>query len=285
MCRVSKHDALIATLAYGDVFDYPLTRQELILWFLYYPVRDGDIPKGIGSCAKHKKASWQSGKWMIAQRASRWLSLVPAIQLVGVTGGLAVNNAGRDDDIDLFFIVADGTLWVSRMLATILMDIIGLRRHPRNKHIANKVCLNMFMTEGAVKLAKPDRDFFTAHEVLQMQPLFVREDTYKRFLRANQWVSQYLPNAWRYKNKMCNNAQCTMKNNIFTHISHCELRLFESPARAIQLWYMQKHRTHEVITDTTLRFHPKDARVWIRRKLRARLAKFNIPLDKVFYAS
>ena len=63
------------------------------------------------------------------------------------------------------------------------------------------------------------------------------------------------------------------------------MRLFEWPAKQIQLWYMARHRTHEVITDTTLRFHPRDARVWVKRKLSARLAKFNIPLDKVFYAS
>lgn len=61
--------------------------------------------------------------------------------------------------------------------------------------------------------------------------------------------------------------------------------ILEPLAKFIQLWYMEKHRTYEVITDTTLRFHPKDARVWVKRKLASRLAKFNIPLDKVFYAS
>lgn len=275
MSRISKHEALVATLAYGDVFDYPLTRQELIRWFLYYPIRS--VPRGFGSRAKHKKASWQSGKWMIAKRAIRWLSLVPTIQLVGVTGGLAANNAGRDDDIDLFCIVADGTLWISRMLATTLMDIIGLRRHPKDQRVANKVCLNMFMTEGAMKLAKPDQDCFTAHEVLQMQPLFVREDTYKRFLRANQWVKKFLPNAWRWRA----NSKWKIENR---KINKFLFTLVEPLAKIIQIWYMKKHRTSEVITDTMLRFHPEDARVWVKRRLRARLAKFNIPLDKVFYA-
>lgn len=60
--------------------------------------------------------------------------------------------------------------------------------------------------------------------------------------------------------------------------------LLEPIARVVQLWYMRNHRTHEVISDTSLRFHPKDARVWIKRKLRTRLAKLHVPLDKVFYA-
>lgn len=60
--------------------------------------------------------------------------------------------------------------------------------------------------------------------------------------------------------------------------------LLEPLAKYIQLWYMGRHRTHEVITGTMLRFHPKDARVWVRQKLGTRLKRYSIPLDKVFYA-
>ena len=294
MSRVSKHDAFIATLAYADVFDYPLTKQELLRWFLYYPVdrvpKINDIEqywkyviwkgKRKQVSLREKKLVWQPDKWAIAERGSRWLSIVPTIQLVGVTGGLAMNNAGEYDDIDLFFIVANGTLWISRLLATLLMDMLGLRRHPQDTSVANKVCLNMFITEGAMKLAKPDQDCFTAHEVLQMQPLFVREDTYKRFLRANQWVKKFLPNAWREKYQV-SGIRYQEKSDIGIWC----LKLLEKPSRFFQLWYMRKHRTNEVISDTILRFHPKDARIWIKRKLASRLAAFNIPLDKVFYAS
>jgi len=280
MYRISKHDATIATLAYGDVFDYSLTRQELIRWFLYYPVRAVVIPKDTGFSMINQKAPWQAGKWAIARRASRWLSAIPTIQLVGVTGGLAMNNAGRDDDIDLFFIVADGTLWISRMMVTLLVDLLGLRRHPNEVSVANKVCLNMFMTASSTGLPDRDRDCFTAHEVLQMAPLWEQKGTYKKFLRSNRWVARYLPNAWKEKQTIKVMEMCTS----FPLVIFL-MRLFEWPAKQLQLWYMARHRTREVITDTILRFHPKDARVWIKRKLSARLAKFHIPLDKVFYAS
>jgi hypothetical protein len=280
MYPLSKHDATIATLAYGDVFDYSLTRQELTRWFLYYPVRAVTTPKRTGFSIAKQKIPRQSGKWAIAQRASRWLSAVPTIQLVGVTGGLAMNNAGAGDDIDLFFIVADGTLWVSRMLATILMDIIGLRRHPKDTSVADKVCLNMFMTAGSTGLAAADRDCFTAHEVLQMVPLWEQKGAYKRFLRSNRWAGTYLPNAWKEKQTIKVMEMCTSFPLVIVL-----MRLLEWPSKQLQLWYMVRHRTREVITDTVLRFHPRDARIWIKRKLRARLAKYHIPLDKVFYAS
>ena len=278
MYPISKHDALIATLAYGDIFDYSLTRQEIIRWFLYYPIRS--VPRGFGSRAKHEKVSWQKCKWMIAEKASRWLLLVPTIKLVGVTGGLAMNNAGKGDDIDLFFIVADGTLWVSRMIAILLMDMLGLRRHPKDTSVADKVCLNMFMTARFTCLPESDRDCYTAHEVLQMVPIWEQEGTYRKFLQSNRWVAKYLPNAWK-DNKMTVVTKMYMSFPLVIFF----MRLFEWPAKYLQLLYMARHRTSEVITDTMLRFHPRDARVWVKRKLSARLAKFHIPLDKVFYAS
>ncbi|MCX6792062.1 MAG: hypothetical protein NT149_03430 [Candidatus Gottesmanbacteria bacterium] len=280
MSRISKHDALIATLAYADVFDYALTRQEVSRWFLYYPVGAVTLPKHTGFSITNRISPRQAGKWNIAARSSRWLASIPTIQLVGVTGGLAMNNAGIRDDIDLFFVVADGTLWVSRLLATLLMDFLGLRRHPQDQRVADKVCLNMFMTASATCLPVRDRDCFTAHEVLQMVPLWEQNGAYQRFLRSNQWVSTYLPNAWKEKKTAKVDQMCTS----FPLVIFL-MRLFEWPAGRLQLWYMVRRRTHEVITDTTLRFHPKDARIWVKRKLAARLAKFHIPLDKVFYAS
>lgn len=280
MSRISKHDATIATLAYGDVFDYSLTRQGVSRWFLFYPVTGLRIPENPGFSIARREAPRQIRKWKIAERAGRWLSLIPTIHMVGVTGGLAMNNAGVEDDIDLFFIVAGGTLWVTRMLATILMDILGLRRHPEDRRVADKVCLNMFMTERATALPTSDRDCFTAHEVLQMVPIWEQPGTYKRFLFTNRWAQRYLPNAWKEKNQTI-----VPKTYISFPLVILCMRVFEWSSRYLQLWYMARHRTREVITDTTLRFHPRDARVWVKRKLAARLKKHHIPLDKVFYAS
>jgi hypothetical protein len=279
MYPLSKHDATIATLAYGAVFGYALTRQEVSRWLLFYPVRSVAIPNDTGFSITDQKTQRQNGKWAIAQRAGRWLAGIPTIQLAGVTGGLAMNNARAIDDIDLFFVVADGTLWVSRLLATVLMDILGLRRHPEDVSVADKVCLNMFMTASATGLPQPDRDCFTAHEVLQMVPLWEQRGSYNRFLRSNRWVSLYLPNAWKEKNTV----RVSRVYTSFPLVIFC-MRLFEWPAKKLQLWYMAHHRTREIITDTVLRFHPRDARIWVKRKLAARLAKTHIPLDKVFYA-
>lgn len=206
-------DFTLATVAYADVFDYPLTKQELSLWlikvtkiaqagklqnkdgFYFLKGRSGLIQ------IRRERSMWQQEKWAIGRRAASVLSHIPTIQLVGVTGGLAMNNAKVGDDIDLFLVVSDGTLWISRLMATICMDILRLRRRPHDVTVTNKVCLNMFMTERGMGVSPDEQDCFSAHEVLQMQPVFDRRSMYKRFLNANTWVRTYLPNAWRYKNK------------------------------------------------------------------------------------
>ena len=201
-------DLTIATAAYADIFDFPLAREELVRWMIkahrpnltklqqkdgYYFLKGRE---GIVSLRK-KRSIWQPDKWDIARRAAKVLSSIPMVRLVGVTGGLAMNNADQADDIDLFIVVADRWLWTTRFLATLSMDLVGLRRHPNDSKVANKVCLNMFVSTLAVPAA--ERDLFSAHEVLQMEPIADKGSTYKKFLAANSWTQKFLPNAWRYR--------------------------------------------------------------------------------------
>jgi len=296
--RISTQDAIRATVAYADIFDYPLTREELRTWMIIsskkiQKVRGIDEKNGLfyvhrrSALIKFRQARqfWQEKKWNIARRAAWWLSLIPTIHLVGVTGGLAMNNADEDDDIDLFIITAFRALWISRLLATGLMQLVGLRRKPDETYVKNKVCLNMFMapryTTYALGLDIPseERDCFSAHEVLQMCPIWEQPGIYHKFIGSNGWVDAYLPCALALKQK-----QQVVSVHRTPSLVIVLFRIFEYPAKMLQLWYMRKRRTSEVITDTIIRFHPKDARIWVKRKLAARLVKFNIPLDKVFYA-
>ncbi|MBI3385590.1 hypothetical protein HY031_00730 [Candidatus Gottesmanbacteria bacterium] len=139
----------------------------------------------------------------------------------------------------------------------------------------------MFMSEDAVKVQKDEQDLFTAYEVLQMVPLWERERAYKKFLSANRWVSNFLPNAWerRQQGSVGTKYGLGSVSRIFLPI----LYFVEPVARSVQLWYMNKRRTSEVIRQGVLRFHPRDARIWVREAFAMRLARHNLPLDKIFY--
>ena len=306
--KISHRDRVLATICYADIFDFPLTPDELLFWcigekgnlsgalpsviaqetdtgqsFLYVKKRRSIIKE------RARRFGWAKEKWDVARRVSRWLFFIPTIDLVGVTGGLAMHNAKKDDDIDMFFIVRSGTLWTSRLLATIVVELLGMRRRPNETRVRNKICLNMFMSDDALSLSSHERDLFAAHEVLQMHPLWKRGGVYRKFLSKNNWVRKFLPHAWREKRYVIRETRYeNLKKNIIvsylSHITYHLVRLFEMPFRFMQLWYMHEHRTTEIVTDNILRFHPNDARVWIKKELEKRLHRYNIPLVKIFYA-
>jgi hypothetical protein len=232
-------------------------------------------------------------KWMVVSRIARWLAYIPSIQLVGVTGALAMGNAGRTDDIDLFIVTHRKTLWITRILTVLLIEILGNRRHPGQKEVANSICLNMFITIDGLALPRNERDLYTAHEVMQMVPVWDREDWYKQFLGANRWIISYLPNWWKEKKKKHfiftrNNTKSfpqILSPKIILPIVLYVFRLFEPIAKRIQLMYMQKRRTREIIGDSVVRFHPRDTRAFVYDELSKRMSTLNIPLDNVFVLS
>lgn len=299
--NISTRDSLLAAVLYADVFDASLRWDEVILWrvgrrgvavslpsplkriwakgasFIVLPGRTGLV--GI----HRRRELVAQAKWAIANKAAHVLRFVPTIQLVGVTGGLALNNARASDDIDFFCLTSRGTLWTSRLLATLLLDALGMRRKPNQRNVANRICLNMFMQEGSFALSKKERDLFAAHEVLHMVPLWKKGNVYVQFLEANRWARAFLPNAWEKTIRMAKKEQTKHANSVFVNLINFVLRFFEPAAKSFELWYMHNKRTTEIVGAGVLRFHPKDARVWVLRDFRRRLARFRIPLDKIFY--
>ncbi len=295
--KLAVSDAIRATVLYADIFNWPLKQKELTEWAIKHDMRSiVRAPRGIERtpegyyvvkgnrhvvARRKKREQWSGEKWRIARRVGTWLRLIPSIQLVGVTGGLSRNNAADEDDIDLFCITAPKSIWITRMMAICIVSFLGLRRRPGEREVRNKICLNMFMSEDAVKVQKDEQDLFTAYEVLQMVPLWERERAYKKFLSTNRWVSNFLPNAWerRQQGSVGTKYGLGSVSRIFLPI----LYFVEPVARSVQLWYMNKRRTSEVIRQGVLRFHPRDARIWVREAFAMRLARHNLPLDKIFY--
>lgn len=268
--RISIADAVRATHAYARIFDYQLSEEELRFWCVYRV-----LPKRYRARqVKPHRSVHPHHKWEIARHTAGWLSRVPTIELIGVTGALSMDNAQERDDIDLLIITKARTIWITRLLITLLLDLFSLRRRPGDIEYKDKICLNMFMTSHGLALSRKERDLFTAHEVLQMKPVWDRGGTYQKFLQANRWVAKFLPTAWRHKYQV---SSIKYKN------TQSILRFFEPLAKNLQLWYMRRRITTEIVSDTIIRFHPIDARDWIYRELQRKLGGTNIPLDKIFY--
>ncbi len=289
--------AILETLIYSDIFDYPLRLGEIGKWLIKCKVQSAKCKAAVenlklikeknGFCflkgkdkivdLREEREKFSREKLKISQKIARFLKFIPSVKLVGITGALAMGNGKKDDDIDIFIITSSGLLWTTRFLTTLLVEFTGQRRHPQDENVNNKVCLNMFVDAKHMEIPKKERDLFSAHEVLQMKPLFDRNSSYQKFLTANQWVKKYLPNAYKEitlarsdkdtsdmaKQRLRLLGWWRKQINIF--------RLFESFLKKFQLWYMRKHRTSEVIKDGIIRFHPHDAREWVMKKYKSSL--------------
>jgi hypothetical protein len=201
--------AVIEALAYADVFDWPLTADEI---HRYLPVGatvdevraslasrrlralvsaiDGFYVVQGRECLveeRGRRAAVSARLWPRAERYSRWIACLPWVRLVAVSGSLAVGAPTDAADVDLFVVSAEGRLWLTRAL-TIGVVKVASRSSPSRRVV---LCPNYLVTTTALELT--ERDLFTAHELTQLVPL-AGADTYRRLLDRNQWYRRYLPN-------------------------------------------------------------------------------------------
>lgn len=307
--QVSLSASILTALFYSAQFAYPLTEDELVLWlphasghtdaairsrirlmvsrgilkrnppFIFLP----DRPGFVGHRVARQAAAGE--KWARARRAAELLSAIPWIRMVGVTGALSMDNASRDDDIDFCIVTEPGSVWTVRFLATGLFAFLGMRRRPGDTSIRDRICLNMFLSSSSLAVPAAERDFYTAHEVLQFTPVFERDGmTYRQFLSENRWVARFLPRAWaaRRSGKRGLRAVPAGKPGGRSSGTVGAPGFVEAVLMRLQRWYMKPRVTREVISDNVIRFHPKDARTWIREGFLKDASRAGIPLTTLF---
>jgi cellulose synthase/poly-beta-1,6-N-acetylglucosamine synthase-like glycosyltransferase len=199
--------AIQKTIAYSDIFDYPLTAQEIYRYLVglaepfdniqaildeqlsrhnvsfqdgYYTLPDREHIISIREC-RQKTAN---GLWPKAVYYGNWISHLPFVRMVAVTGALAMNNVDPGADIDYLIVTEPGRLWLCRALVILLVRWASL------KGVA--LCPNYMLSERALVFS--DHSVYTAHELAQMIPLTGLE-IYARIHQLNQWTEQFLPNA------------------------------------------------------------------------------------------
>ena len=260
---VSRFSNLPAVI-YHDIFDYPLTREEVGVWkcakklklnsrvankvvfkngYFYLKGR-GKIIEKRKTCEKHSRK-----KLIIAKRSVRLISKIPTVLFVGITGALSMNNAGGASDIDLLIITKKNTLWTTRIFVYLVFHAYGVKvRSPLNKNEKDKLCLNMWLDETDLIWNKRDRNLYTAHEIAQVTPLLNKNETYEQFLWKNKWILSYWPKA----------VKINRPRRVKPESTGYFLTFFEKLAFRFQYFYMKSKITREVITSTRAVFHPTD---------------------------
>jgi hypothetical protein len=255
------HQAILKTLAYADVFNYPLTKTQLNRWLIWPSSSSPPSNLNLRSIPqtdsyyhlKHRQPivklrrqnqRFSQLKLTLAKKAVHFLKLIPSIKLIAITGALTMNNSGQHDDIDLMIITQTHRLWLTRLFSILLLELLHLRRRPKAKTLTNKICLNLFLDESTLKLPASQRNLYTAHEVCQIKPLVNGGQTYQKFLAANSWVKNYLPHALKIPSIKPSPKPSSPPPPL------------ETLAYNLQLKYMHKKRTRERIQSHSAFFHP-----------------------------
>ena len=212
---------ILATVIYYDGLNYPLTAFEVWKYLIRtdYYLRSNEVVKtSLAQITKHlsdkdlnKYIEHSSGFYFLKGRNDLvqkrivnnkistgkikklrrivWLlRFFPFVRMVGVTGALAMKNGRNVSDWDLFIAIKFGKIWTGRTFITSILHLLGQRRHGKN--IADRVCLNFFVTDESLEVIT--KDLYSANEYMFLFPLYGWE-VYHKFQIKNQWIKHMKP--------------------------------------------------------------------------------------------
>ncbi|MBT3817405.1 MAG: hypothetical protein HOE80_00325 [Candidatus Magasanikbacteria bacterium] len=290
--------SIYKTLVYFDLFSYPLTREELYHYLWEYKdelpyidffnalekLEDARIIstggyymlKGReGIIAVREKRQWFIKKKMhIAKKAARLYRFIPFVRAMFVCNQLPV-GVEEDSDIDVFIVVKNGRIWITRFLVTIITAFRGIRRSNRN--VENRICLSFYGVDTALNFSgiciEESPDIYLAYWLQTLLPIYDSGNVYREVQLANNWTDEYVRMQYEYKL----NTMWGVSDKWYTRMVK---RFFEiawnggygnmvnDMAKQVQQQKMKKNKTslqhapdsRVIISDDMLKFHENDRR-------------------------
>ena len=214
MINIKNHDSIgtikndiLSVLVYFDIFNYPLTRIEIISFLSnkyseakfnnalqdlcnsshIYKLGEYYCLKNSLDLEKRRKTGNKKAKKMMAtaKKVCYLLSAFPYVRGVGISGSLSKNFADERSDIDLFIITAKNRLWIARSFLHIILKLSTLIK---KQHF---FCMNYYIDEAALEIQ--EKNIYTAIEIATLIPLR-GISTFDKFFFANNWVKKMFPN-------------------------------------------------------------------------------------------
>lgn len=261
-------NSIYVSACYHSIFNYPLTLSDQTKWKAagfssvvqkrkFLIVRGYLVsPKSTSSIALRQKKERESAKKLNkARRAALLLSIIPWIQMVGITGSLAMQNASKKSDIDFIIVTTPNALWLSRLLAKLLLTLFNVpQRKSGVKAEADRVCMNLWLASNSLPI--PQKNIYTAHEIAQIVPLVNKHKTYELLLAQNKWITNYWPNAVKV-------ARGANRKHAFEPL----IAPVSALCYLIQYLHMRKTMTRERVSWGFAFFHPMDWGAVVERHL------------------
>ncbi len=287
-------EAIIRTVCYFDLFDFPLTREEVRSYLLETKAGADEVDAMIATLIASKILKAENGfisfhdrdglsairaerkifsdrKWKRARAWARIFSALPGVELVGVGNTLAYANAKDGSDIDFFIVTAPGAIWRTRFFCAAVSAILDLR--PKENDNRDKLCLSFFVTTDALDMSR-----FNCHceERTNERCCNLAGDVLKVDIYMRYWTRQMTPLAGKmsvFELFRAENPEVEPREKIDRSIF---LRALFSPLGLLPGAFMKRWQQNHfpktlleaaarrdgsvVISDDVLKFHVSDRR-------------------------
>lgn len=224
---------IIRTVIYFDLFDWPLRAEEIWKWLfkpecsprvneIFYTLQNNKFLKTVldekdgfyflkgrenlveTRLIRYRFAEKKYKRALYFAKIARFL---PCVKMVAICNDVGYSNAPQKSDIDLFIITSRKKIWTTRFFVTGFLKLFGMRPGETKN---NAICPSFFVDEDNMDLEKlalknKKDEIDDPHFIFwlnQMTPILDKNNTYKKFRQANQWVKKFLPNIYDYESSI-----------------------------------------------------------------------------------
>jgi hypothetical protein len=309
-------NSVLQTLAYFDLFEKPLTAEELHrnLWNLERRVGYYDFLMDLQEMVENGSVETENGyyffpgrsdliqireqrvrlvekKMKIAKKGARLIRLIPFVRAIFVCNTLATETVNYESDVDLFIVIKKGRIWLTRFWIIWVLQLAGLRIGKRKTK--NKICLSFYISEHNLdfsRISLSGDDIYLAYWINHLVPIYDPDRFTKEIVKQNIWLNNYLQHFrdfYRLDAKWMLSKPVRLDSiiNFFEKIwGNVYGDILEVQARAIQLSKLKRNNvcsqegceTGVVINDELLKFHQNDRRDEYRKKWQERCEDYAI---------
>ncbi len=299
---LSLSTAILKTVAYFDIFDYPLTAFEI---WQYLPeatslsdvilsLENDSLPLGKKSGfyflpGRSETFDIRRERYLIAnqkiqktRRRLRWIQWLPSIRLICLANSIGTHNLRATSDSDLFVITKPHRLWLTKSFATSILSLLRIR--PTPGHSIDRLCLSFLVSENNLNLENcrlPQDPYFT-YWLTGLIPLYGDITVYQKLITANPWLSTSLPNWSLATTGPLHRFQSRTKNHFWAKNIFNQL---EEYAHKLHLVFMSDtiknmaNKNQQVlVTDDILKLHTIDRREYFNTEYNRRLQSLGLSL-------
>lgn len=222
---------IIKTLAYYDIFSYPLRADEVYQNLPVNHCSSAEVENELEHLCQ-KKLLFRINDFYLLQnnhefvnrriegnklcdrrfksafRMSKLISKFPFVRAILLSGSISKGFMEKDSDVDYFIITKPNRLWITKLFLTLFKKFILLNSR-------RVFCINYYIDYEHLEI--DEKNVFTATEIVTLIPVF-GEKYYDEFYEKNKWVKNYFPNFPKRNNRMIDKDSDGRMQKIFERI-------------------------------------------------------------------